>query len=261
MNTDRIDDYEYAGRDDISEIVIPDTVTEIGKNAFYNCHNLEKITMGHLLRDVAADVFMNCNKLGTIVIHCDESLRSGAMQVLSRTTSMINLIFMGNDGTEYARILYTDYTDYYDEISPAHVFGRNIQGEGFRMRQCFKDERPDFAAYDATFKRVCSEENAAVAGRMAAWRLLTPVELTEESRRDYEDFFMSNGTDFIMKLVRQKDIDVLERLFEKKMISQNDAISAINIASAEMEWSEGVAFLMRMKDKYASGDGRKRYVF
>lgn len=37
-------------------------------------------------------------------------------------------------------IFYPEYNGGYDEVGPAHIFALNIEGEGFRMRQCFKEE-------------------------------------------------------------------------------------------------------------------------
>lgn len=53
----------------IKSIVIPDSVTEIGYNAFTNCQNLESISIGKGLKKVAAgNQFNGCEKLTTAEI-------------------------------------------------------------------------------------------------------------------------------------------------------------------------------------------------
>ena len=56
-------------------------------------------------------------------------------------------------------IFYPEYNGGYDEVGPAHIFALNIEGEGFRMRQCFKDGKIDFDGYDACFEKLCAEES------------------------------------------------------------------------------------------------------
>ena len=53
--------------------------------------------------------------------------------------------------------MYPEYTESYDEIAPAHIFGRNITGEGFRARQQFQDGIVQFAGYDAIYPKVIAE--------------------------------------------------------------------------------------------------------
>ena len=65
-----------------------------------------------------------------------------------------------------ARLFYPEYFELLDENTPAHIFNHSIEGEGYRMRQCFAaDGSLDFAAYDASFAQACvgeSEESSAV---------------------------------------------------------------------------------------------------
>ena len=81
-----------------------------------------------------------------------------------------------------AFLLYPEYYERYDTIAPAHIFGLNIEGEGFRARQCFRGDMIDFAAYDAIFGKACAEESVTTLGRMSLDRLMTPVSLSESSR-------------------------------------------------------------------------------
>ena len=73
-----------------------------------------------------------------------------------------------------------------DENTPAHIFNRSIEGEGYRMRQCFSGGAVDYAAYDATFAQACVGESEEKLCRLALGRLLAPFALGEDARADYE---------------------------------------------------------------------------
>jgi len=50
----------------IVEIVLPDTVTEIGEKAFYDCPNLEKVVIPDSVGQIGAEAFANCGSLKTV---------------------------------------------------------------------------------------------------------------------------------------------------------------------------------------------------
>ena len=51
---------EYSG-DDISSIVLPDTITKIGTDAFYNCYNLISVQLSNNLTSIGSRAFRNCS--------------------------------------------------------------------------------------------------------------------------------------------------------------------------------------------------------
>ncbi len=69
------------------------------------------------------------------------------------------------------------------KIAPAHIFGRNITGEGFRARQQFQDGIVQFAGYDAIYPKVIAEESPLTIAKMAYLRLQTPIGVQEDARK------------------------------------------------------------------------------
>ena len=68
---DEIKDYTYSKREDIIEVEIPKTIKSIGKNAFYGCRSLEKITLPLGLTSLGEEAFSGFNeypKLESITI-------------------------------------------------------------------------------------------------------------------------------------------------------------------------------------------------
>lgn len=152
---------EIAGNE-VLQVVLPDTVVEIEELAFYNCRKLSVIEFGSALETIGSDVFMNCRSLKQLRVRADIRGKTGVKAVLSRIPWEIQVDFAGE---ETASLLYPEYTESYDEIAPAHIFGRNITGEGFRARQQFQDGIVQFAGYDAIYPKVIAEESPLTSRR------------------------------------------------------------------------------------------------
>lgn len=75
----------------ITSITIPDTVTSIGKNAFYGCTRLESITLPEGLESIGDEAFRHCNSLKKI-------------EIPARVTSIGDLAFKQAGGAHLAEI-------------------------------------------------------------------------------------------------------------------------------------------------------------
>lgn len=61
-----IGDGAFYDCDALSSIVIPDSVTSIGTGAFVDCDSLEKVTLGSGLTEIGSDLFAGCDALKSI---------------------------------------------------------------------------------------------------------------------------------------------------------------------------------------------------
>ena len=57
-----------TGFDNLESIIIPDSVTKIGYNAFYSCKNLKSITIPDSVTSIDGYAFMYCTNLSSITI-------------------------------------------------------------------------------------------------------------------------------------------------------------------------------------------------
>lgn len=240
-------------------ISLPDTVTSLGSFAFYNCRNLKWIEVGCALKEIGCDVFMNCTCLHNVYMRCSAKDSTGLQHLLARISWDVNVTFE-IDGKREALFVYPEYFETYDEIAPAHIFGRNIEGEGFRARQCFDGGVLNAEHYDRIFAKACVEENKTVLYRMAAARLVYPFNLTAEHRNEYERMIKENDIDAARWMVSLKSIKAFEEMQKHDILSIEALGAAISQAAAE-GWSEGAAYLMKLRHSNNLRKKKSRYEF
>lgn len=226
----------------IEEVSLPDTVQSIGNCAFYNCKKLNRIRAGANLRDIGSDAFMNTLSFHRLTLSCRPEEASGIKQILSHISWDIKVRFQVGDEV-FAALLYPEYLETYDEIAPAHLFGRSITGEGFRARQCVRDGCVDFAGYDAVFLPAQAEESEQTLSAMAFNRLRYPYALTEQNKAMYREYMISRISTVSSRMIRKKDLDALRFFCEQGLLYGPALTVCIQEASA-LGWTEGAAELL-----------------
>ena len=218
-----------AAGEDLRKLCLPDTVRVIDNAAFYNCRKLESLEVGPNTNQVGSDVFTNCTSLGQLHIRCKNYQAESAKALLSRISTELEVYYyetetgirQGEDTKEkhlFASLLYPEYFETYDEIAPAHIFGKQIEGEGFRARQCFRQGQILFGEYDKIFQKAKAEETIATVARMCMHRLLFPVELTETVKQNYETFLKENEYEAGQYFVKEKNKAAMEYFFSAEIV-------------------------------------------
>lgn len=244
----------------LESLVLPDSVVAIQDLAFYNCKKMQKLQIGRNTRKFGSDVFMNCHSLQVIEIRGGIEEPSGAAMVLQQIASEIEIHFMGSRQGSEAVLLYPEYSESYDEIAPAHIFGRNITGEGFRARQLFADGVVQLERYDEILDKIAVEESGLTIGRMALCRLLYPVALRPDKRDAYEEQIRKHGYPVAKYYIDRRQAEILHQMCAASYLQGKDLDEAIQY-SVSAGWSEGSAALLGWKQRYAETDRRNRYRF
>lgn len=211
LSSGHIADYVECSKENVSEIIFPKTLTKIGSYAFYQCRKLERIVLPTSLQDLGSDAFMNCMHLHVLGFKGSIYDSSILKQILNQITWDIEVQF------QEASIFYPEYDGGYDEVGPAHIFALNIQGEGFRMRQCFKDGKIQFDEYDACFEKVCVEENETTIFHMACCRMFLNPNLYVSYIQKHASAFM----EYIHKYISKKT-EIVKILLDYKGMNQSN---------------------------------------
>lgn len=257
-NTQKSLYHEGAGNY-ILEVMLPESIKSIGRNAFYNCRKLKSVTVGAACEEIGGDIFMNCRSLNTINVACNVNERSGIKQLLSRYSSDIEVVYECNSEIS-AKIFYPEYVESYDEIAPAHIFGRNITGEGFRARECFTEGVPNLGQYDEIFEKASAEESIKTASKIALDRLLYPVDLSEKAKEQYLGYIREYDSDIMRILVSEKELETIYFLCSEGYIKAPAYDVGIAAATAD-EWGEGAASMLKWKHEFCGDIKKSRYAF
>lgn len=241
--------YCFAGNKYLERVVLPDSVVKIGRNAFYNCTGLKELELGMEVSELGSDAFMNCHNFHKLTVRGSALGKSGVRLILRQISSDMMVHFLGEEGQNEAKILFSEYYESYDEVAPAHLFGRNIEGEGFRARQCFKDGILEYGRYDSTFQKACAEETEKTLCEMAVNRLRYPTGLGSEAKIQYESYVKAHLENICRTMIKNREIEAIEFLC-KNNLAERSTMEFCAGLSAESKWAEGGVFILRLKEQY-----------
>ena len=242
----------------LEKIFLPDTVTTLGAYCFYDCRKLMQMTVGSSLITIENDTFMNCHQLSSLFIEGTVKKPSGLKQILNQVSWYLEVSFFHGKEIE-VKIIFPEYFETYDEIAPAHLFGRNITGEGFRARQSFQNGVLELTQYDSIFQKACAEETEMVCCQIAYNRILYPVDLKENAKTLYADYIKEHGMAIGKMQIESRDLNGLEFLISSHFFS-DEVLKRIVPYAAEKEWPEGSAALLRLQKSYGT-PAKPRYSF
>ena len=249
---------EFCGNNVIN-ISLPDTIEKIGNNAFYNCRKMLSLEAGASLRETGSDIFMNCTSFTKLHLRHRADTPGGLKHIVGRLCTHLDVYFYDN-GNIHAMLVFPEYTDSYDEIAPAHIFGRNIIGEGFRARQGFDGDIPGFRQYDAIFDKASAEESVEVIYKMALGRLMYPFMLEDGAKARYEKYVKNNQAAIMEILAGERYIEALYFMCRHRY-ADAEGIGNAAAKASQAGWGEGAASLLKWKHEFIGNSRKSRYEF
>ena len=241
------DTHEITGNF-VEEITLPDSVRVLHSAAFYNCRKLRRLTLGGGVESLGSDLFTNCRQLQQFTLRAAPDAPTGLKKLLGAVSADITAALDG------ARLFYPEYSEFLDENTPAHIFNHSIEGEGYRMRQCFTPAGAvDYAAFDASFAQACVGESEDKLCKLALGRLVWPFALGENARTDYEFYLAAHPAAAFRLAIDSRDEAALRLLVGLQLPTAEAAAYC-----ARAGWSVGAALLLgrgkKVKKTYSFDD-------
>ncbi|MDD7403137.1 MAG: leucine-rich repeat domain-containing protein [Butyribacter sp.] len=249
---------ELAG-DYLQKVTLPDSIVSLGNLAFYQCRHLSELTIGRQLVQIGSDAFMNCRKLTSITIRGSVTQSSGLKQILAQRNAETSVHFCPKRETE-AVLIYPEYSESYDEIGPAHIFTLNIEGDGFRARQCFQDGIVSLSQYDQVFEQAVLRENEETLCRMAAMRLYYPTGLSQERKESYEKYLTEHAAVIGKRYIKEKEKRYLSFLIQYGYLADADLAECMQYAVTQ-GWAEGVREILQWQKQTLENQTEDAYGF
>ena len=231
---------------EVEEVNLPPALRKIGAYAFYNCSRLWKLSFYGGLSDLGAGLFTGCHGIRELVLHLDDTQTSCLREILMEVPEKLKVSL---DGSLRAKLVFPEFFEESVENTPARILVTHIHGSGMNYRNCFYDRKFDFRAYDSCFYHARAEENFDTVLEMALARLRYPVQLSKESRAEYESWLELYGAQAVKKAVSDRDMEILEYLTcqvlaRKKKEEQTQILREASSLAVSCDFPEGVSFLM-----------------
>ena len=174
----------------VKEIVLPDTVREIGNYAFYGCYYLEALTLSHRTHDIAGGAFTGCRHLKNLTFRMEQAEGYCMKDVLSEVhhEMKVKLVYPNAVCT----LLFPEYYEEAVENTPARQLETQFHGSGYSYRQCFQDGVFQFGEYDQLFQEAQNLESEDFCIELAVTRLMEKARLSQDAEGVYQSYLMEH---------------------------------------------------------------------
>lgn len=174
----------------VKEIVLPDTVREIGNYAFYGCYYLEALTLSHRTHDIAGGAFTGCRHLKNLTFRMEQAEGYCMKDVLSEVhhEMKVKLVYPNVVCT----LLFPEYYEEAVENTPARQLETQFHGSGYSYRQCFQDGVFQFGEYDRLFQEAQNLESEDFCIELAVTRLMEKARLSQDAEGVYQSYLMEH---------------------------------------------------------------------
>lgn len=174
----------------LEEIIIPNTVKRVGRYAFYNCKNLQRLEFFNGIVDLGAGAFTGCHKVREIKVHFEKNKESRLREFLVELAEEQTVTFCYENGE--AKVLFPEYFEESIENTPARNLEVFTHGSGMMYRNCFVKKELDFQLYDERFGWAVGKESLETLFQLIFMRLLYPYQLSEKAEEKYLNFLKEN---------------------------------------------------------------------
>ena len=230
----------FAHRPDLKYVSLPKTMRRLERFAFYDCRQLERITLFDGIQDYYDGVIGQCRRLAEIGLDLSGGHFNVLRDLLGDSDQLIRFTLTFPDGT--ARLTFPDYLTEYHEDTRARAIHIHIEGAGFSYRETVSRTGIDFRGYDRLFERIRYQE-AGPAVQTSLDRLTFPYALETPEAEQYRQFLHENAEETVCEVIRRREQTWLGYLLEHRLLTPKAVQTGIRLASEE-DAAELVAMLM-----------------
>ncbi len=212
----------------IRQVILPDTVRSIGSYAFYNCYHLRRMEMPVGVREIGHGALMNCSEFSELALHGDAQGHTCLQEMLGQTSGEVQVQL--SFGAGEVHLLFPPYQEQWEDLAPAHIFQRRIEGAGYSYRQCFQNGILSLSQYDMAFERLLRIQDYETAVRVALLRLRWCVGVSQAAHALYVDCLRAHAALAACMLIDAQDTQGLHALLHLGVVSAEDLHKACDHA-------------------------------
>lgn len=242
----------------VEEIVLPDTVREIGNYIFYGCKRLSKLEFSNGMMQVGSGAFTGCSGLKALKIHMKKGQKSCVKEILGDLWQRIDVTFCYEEEKREAVLVFPEHYEEAVENTPARILFTQHHGSGNNYRQCFYNKEMDYRKYDSLFPVAAAWDKAEVLADIAFGRLRHPYRLADNDRQTYQNLVKERYKETLKCLIEQEQFENIRLISQENLWSCEMLEYALNLASINGK-TEILSYLMNEKQK-CFGQQRKTFI-
>lgn len=213
----------------VKEIVLPDTVREIGNYAFYGCYYLEALTLSHRTHDIAGGAFTGCRHLKNLTFRMEQAEGYCMKDVLSEVHHELKVKLVYPNAV--CTLLFPEYYEEAVENTPARQLETQFHGSGYSYRQCFQDGVFQFGEYDRLFQEAQNLESEDFCIELAVTRLMEKARLSQDAEGVYQSYLMEHrmsAAGWCIEFEQNETLEFLTRFVDWQEEELSDLIEEAN---------------------------------
>ena len=237
--------HAFAGRMDLEEVSLPDTVRRLSLFAFHNCTRLRRMDVYNSVVDYYDGAIRQCTALEEIEMTCRGNSYALMKEMLGDNDKAIRFLLhleSPDSETEDVRLSFPDYALIASENTMARTIQFAYEGGGYQYRQCVRKKEIRYREYDRLFTFM-EHDDPSFAAVIATDRLMYPHDLDFAAQEKYTAFLRENAAQALRRFVRDGQIDRV-RLVTERGLADEKAISEARREASERKETAICAVLM-----------------
>lgn len=246
--------YAFHGKH-MKKVQLPKTVDTVGSHAFYDCRQLEEITISDYLVEVGDGAFKNCRMLNVIEIYVFQERYTCLKNLLSEMNQQI--ICKLHRKKEEVELLFPSYLHNYQENTMARIINQETYGAGAHYREAITKDGIVYKEYDSRFYLATNVEKEEVLYGIALLRLCYPCELGEPYKEQYVTFLKEHWIPMIQWLLKTEQKEKIKWLGQYEGTSKED----MKVLLEQLQQAEEIELLSEMMQMNQQRFGQKKKSF
>ena len=220
--------HAFAGRKDLREAVLPQSIKRLCLFAFHNCTALRRMSLYDSVEDYYDGVIRQCTALEEIEIRLSGESYAIVKDMLSDNDHAMSFRLLLPE--EEIRLSFPEYALIASENTMARTIQFAYEGGGYAYRNCVRKKEIRFREYDRLFSFM-ERDDASFAAVIASDRLMFPHDLDEAAEKHYTEFLREHAAQALERFIRSGQIDRVRLLTERELADAEASAGALKIAS------------------------------
>lgn len=232
----------------LTEIILPKTIRKIGRYAFYDCSNLERMEFYSDIEDIGAGAFTGCHRVRHMDVTIVEGKRSCLRELLLELREEQFVDYHSKQGE--AKLVFPEFFEEAVENTPARILETHTHGSGMWYRNCFVQTELQFGMYDKRFPWAKENERMELLMEMTFGRLMYPVQLGEDAKIQYQEFLREHLEEACLWAIDHQEMMEIVYLAEQ-VATEKEQLEILIQTAGKTKYVEAFSFLMNHKhEKY-----------